>query len=126
MRDVCNKLPKTASGQPAFDIREQCVKWQFYKATLFMKDQFIGRDMNSSFQQPASQASPIHDLRRVKNPYIVMSLKNTVGRAVGDAVMQQLQLDENQQEHERATFQLQQQQQQQHEDHQNLLPFLQQ
>lgn len=47
MRSVCATLPKTKSGQPAFDETSH-IRWQFYEAMLFMKDCFIGRDMISS------------------------------------------------------------------------------
>lgn len=49
MREVCGKLPKTSSGQPAFDKHEEFVRWPYYKPMLFMKDQFIGRDLHGSF-----------------------------------------------------------------------------
>lgn len=45
MREVCSKLPKTRSGQPAFESGETTVRWPHYKPLLFMKDQFIGRPM---------------------------------------------------------------------------------
>lgn len=45
MREVCGKLPKTKSGQPAFESGEMIVRWPYYKPLLFMRDQFVGRDM---------------------------------------------------------------------------------
>ena len=47
MRSVCASLPKTTSGQPAFDQTTH-IRWQFYDAMLYMKDCFIGRDLKSS------------------------------------------------------------------------------
>ncbi|XP_076439697.1 uncharacterized protein LOC143279521 [Babylonia areolata] len=48
MRDICNKLPKTKNGHPAFEKGEHLVRWPFYHAMLFMKDQFLGRDIRGS------------------------------------------------------------------------------
>jgi len=57
MRDVCSKLPKTSSRQPAFQAGEEIVRWQFYKPLLFMKDKFIGRDMSVSFHEQSTLSS---------------------------------------------------------------------
>lgn len=45
MREICAKLPKTKSGQPAFEIGETVVRLPYYKPLLFMRDQFVGRAM---------------------------------------------------------------------------------
>lgn len=45
MREICAKLPKTRSGQPAFETGETVVRWPYYKPLLFMRDQFLGRAM---------------------------------------------------------------------------------
>ena len=205
MRDICNKLPKTSSGQPAFEIGEQTIKWPFYQAMLFMRDQFVGRDMNSSFQDSASQQSSsladliddeetgsptanvqepqkrtrkemnagakpvvskkarqteqlldiereklqsiknmlegerennkpedewssfvhylVHDLRKVKHPQLVMSLKHKINNIVGECVLQQFSLDEQlQQQLQQVTLQLQEEDQQQSEQQQQKTP----
>lgn len=178
MRVVCNALPKTKSGQPAFDTHENTVRWPFYKAMLFMKEQFIGREMDGSFhscnvspvptslisddersecsvvspQEPVAvditerepptkkgkpqTASAKHrmteeflslekekianirkmfektseddewskftgslccDLRKIKDPYLIMRVKTEMTRVVNDIVMQQLSMDSAQQ-----------------------------
>lgn len=53
MREVCNKLPKTTSGQPAFDRGEEIVRWKYYKPLLFMREQFMGRQMSGSLPEDA-------------------------------------------------------------------------
>ncbi|GFO14013.1 hypothetical protein PoB_004051800 [Plakobranchus ocellatus] len=93
MRDVCSKLPKTARGEPAFGIGEQCVNWQFYNASLFTKDQFIGRNMNSLFQEPASQISPSESEFRVtedsEEPELVSATDHpTTSRPAGSKTSQ--------------------------------------
>ena len=50
MREISAKLPKTKSGQPAFDKGETTVRWPFYKPLLLMRDQFVGRQMVSSME----------------------------------------------------------------------------
>ena len=64
MREICSKLPKTASGQPAFQSGEEIVRWQYYKPLLFMKDQFIGRQLSGSFHDnfDASTSRQITDV----------------------------------------------------------------
>lgn len=67
MRDVCNKLPKTASGQPAFEKGENIVRWQFYKAMLFMKDQFVGREMQGAFHDRSSASASVEEIAAVND-----------------------------------------------------------
>ncbi|GFS06413.1 hypothetical protein ElyMa_006543600 [Elysia marginata] len=63
MWEVCSKLPKTANGQPAFQAGEEIVRWQFYKPLLFLKDQFIGRQLSGSFHEnQAAGTSQSQDL----------------------------------------------------------------
>lgn len=200
MRDVCSNLPKTSSGQPAFERGEEIVRWQYFKPLLFMKDQFVGRKMCSSLLENASEndnvsvasaegdddveedvddgrptsvieditptrkrTSPntimlpktskkaktaeqflmlerekldslkkvvgasekdewrayvdslVHDLRQVKNPYLKVSMKNSISRIVGDTILQQLNMDQQQQhqQQQKQSYQQQQQLQQQ-------------
>lgn len=179
MRLVCNALPKTKSGQPAFDSHESIVRWPFYKAMLFMRDQFVGRQMDGSFhssnpspvspslipddEESECSAGPSHqepvgadkvepeppakkakiktpykkhqiteeflslekekianikknfeqtseddewtrftgslccDLRKIKDPYLIMRVKTEMTRVVNDVVLQQLSKDNGQQ-----------------------------
>lgn len=57
MRDISNKLPKTKSGQPAFEKGEHVVRWPYYQAMLFMKDQFMGREMCGTFYVSTQEES---------------------------------------------------------------------
>ncbi|GFR81619.1 hypothetical protein ElyMa_000608300, partial [Elysia marginata] len=50
IREISAKLPKTKSGQSAFDKGETTVRWPFYKPLLFMRDQFVGRPMVSNVE----------------------------------------------------------------------------
>ena len=61
MRIVCAALPKTKSGQPAFEETRR-VRWQFYEAMLFMKDCFIDRDMGSPLTDEEGE-SDIYDTK---------------------------------------------------------------
>ncbi|KAK7490588.1 hypothetical protein BaRGS_00018191 [Batillaria attramentaria] len=173
MREVTNKLPKTKSGQPAFEKGANVVRWPFYEPMLFMKDQFLGREMQGSFhtstqdeslqedsvlptpvdsdddtsaespfpsaekpkltqpkpgrmtkkasleeqflsvereklanlkkvvaaeecKEPADEWGPFCsslacDLRKLKDPYLVMQVRGDINRIVNDAVLKQLQ-----------------------------------
>lgn len=61
MREVCSKLPKTSSGYPAFEKGEYIVRWPFYRAMLFMKDQFIGKEVQWPTQDSMIDEVPMMD-----------------------------------------------------------------
>ena len=46
-RKQIKKLPLTRSGSPAFH-QKKMIKWPYFDALLFMKDEFVGRSMVSS------------------------------------------------------------------------------
>ena len=50
MREIVSDLPKTKSGQPAFE--KSRVTWKYYQSMLFTKDQFVGRTMNGTLHSP--------------------------------------------------------------------------
>lgn len=61
MREVCSRLPKTKSGQTAFEKGEATVCWAYYKPMLFMKDQFVGRSMISNVEGDLMSQSVLSD-----------------------------------------------------------------
>lgn len=50
MKEISAKFPKTKSGQPVIEKGETTVRWPFYKPFLFMRDQFVGRQMVSNVE----------------------------------------------------------------------------
>ena len=69
MRDICAKLPRTPNGDPDYESGKKLVKWPFYKALLFMKGEFTGRDMQAIFHDAStagnndSQLSPLEEAK---------------------------------------------------------------
>ena len=55
MRLIVAGLPKTRSGQPAFNESSH-IKWPFWEQLQFMRDQFIGRDMVSNMDTACTDA----------------------------------------------------------------------
>ena len=54
MRKHVSSLPKTKSGAPAFDKSSQ-VTWPYFTKLLFMKDEFVGRRMKSSYPEDSER-----------------------------------------------------------------------